>query len=57
MLTAANIQKRLQWARKYRNTKFHKWVDVDEKWVSCYKPMGKFMCRGARNVRSQDARM
>jgi transposase len=42
MLTAANIQKRLQWARKYRNKKFHKWVDVDEKWVSCYKPMGKF---------------
>ena len=42
MLTAANIQKRLQWAEKYRNKRFNKWVDVDEKWVSCYKPMGKF---------------
>lgn len=49
MLTAANIQKRLQWAQKYRNKKFHKWVDVDEKWVSCYKPMGKFkMPRGKK---------
>jgi hypothetical protein len=59
MLTAANIQKRLQWAEKYRNRffwessfndgttqtarrdqyrnrRFLKWVDVDEKRVSCY---------------------
>ena len=49
MLTSANIQKRLQWAEKYRNKKFNKWVDVDEKWVSCYKAMGKFkMPRGKK---------
>ncbi len=37
-----NTQKRFEWAENYRNVQFHKWVDVDRKWVSCYKPMGKF---------------
>ncbi len=43
MLTAANTQKRFNGPRTtamYRT--FHKWVDVDKKWVSCYEPMGKF---------------
>ena len=60
MLAAANIQKRLpvEWAEKHRNVQFHKWVDVDEKWVSCYKPMGKFkimpiMPRGMKRPQSR----